>query len=425
MIFKPKQKAWVDAAAAMGFPAGSVVGYPEIDSVCESMGGVTRPWWLINDANFRAGRGKFMIPAEGAPSLTQVDKANANVAAPTVASPEMAAAVAPMTAAPAPAPMPIPNVVQLGKASSLTESAIPSKFGNYVPFGHFKDVSTILASRMFYPTFITGLSGNGKTMMVEQACAKAKRELFRVNITIETDEDDLLGGFRLHNGETVWFDGPVVEAMRRGAVLLLDEVDLASNRIMCLQPVLEGKAILLKKINEIVTPAPGFTILATANTKGKGSEDGRFIGTNILNEAFLERFPITLEQEYPTPAVEKKIVAKELESAGRPDEEFALRLTAWSDIIRKTFYEGGVDEIIATRRLVHIAKAYGIFGDRLKAVKMALNRFDEETKEAFLDLYTKLDENVGEEDAELASQAAVEDAAQMEGNEEGSGLTPF
>ena len=419
MMFKPKQKAWIDAAAAMGFPEGSVVGYPEIDSVCESMGGATRPWWIINNADFRAGRGKFMIPVEGAPV---VPAAAPVVAAP--AAPAMAAAAAPLPMA-APAPMPIPNVVQLGKASSLTESAIPSKFGNYVPFGHFKDVSTILASRMFYPTFITGLSGNGKTMMVEQACAKAKRELFRVNITIETDEDDLLGGFRLHNGETVWFDGPVVEAMRRGAVLLLDEVDLASNRIMCLQPVLEGKPILLKKINEIVTPAPGFTILATANTKGKGSEDGRFIGTNILNEAFLERFPITLEQEYPSPAVEKKIVAKELESAGRPDEEFAVQLTAWSDIIRKTFYEGGVDEIIATRRLVHIAKAYGIFGDRLKAVKMALNRFDEETKDAFLDLYTKLDENVDKEQSELDEMAAVEDAAQMEGNEEDSGLTPF
>ena len=424
MIFKPKQKAWVDAAATLGFPAGTVVGYPEIDSICESMGGVTRPWWIINDANFRAGRGKFMIPAEGAPSLSQAIKAPLPIMMSEV-TPEMAAAVAPMTAAPAPAPMPIPNVVQLGKASSMTDSAVPAKFGNYVPFGHFKDVSTILASRMFYPTFITGLSGNGKTMMVEQACARANRELFRVNITIETDEDDLLGGFRLHNGETVWFDGPVVEAMRRGAVLLLDEVDLASNRIMCLQPVLEGKAILLKKINEIVTPAPGFTILATANTKGKGSDDGRFIGTNILNEAFLERFPITLEQEYPTPAVEKKIVAKELESAGRPDEEFATQLTAWSDIIRKTFYEGGVDEIIATRRLVHIAKAYGIFGDRLKAVKMALNRFDEETKEAFLDLYTKLDDKVDKEQSELDEMAAVEDAAQMEGNEEDRGLTPF
>ena len=423
MMFKPKQKAWVDAAAAMGFPAGSVVGYPEIDSVCESMGGATRPWWIINNKDFRAGRGKFMIPVEGAPVVPAAAPA---VVAPAVA-PEMAAAAAAAPMAAAPAPMPIPNVVQLGKASSLTDSAVPEKFGNYVPFGHFKDVATILASRMFYPTFITGLSGNGKTMMVEQACAKAKRELFRVNITIETDEDDLLGGFRLHNGETVWFDGPVGEAMRRGAVLLLDEVDLASNRIMCLQPVLEGKPILLKKINEIVTPAPGFTILATANTKGKGSEDGRFIGTNILNEAFLERFPITLEQEYPSVAVEKKIVAKELVSAGRPDEEFAVQLTAWSDIIRKTFYEGGVDEIIATRRLVHIAKAYGIFGDRLKAVKMALNRFDAETKEAFLDLYTKLDEKAtaSGEDEELASQKAVEDAAQLEGNEEDSGLTPF
>jgi MoxR-like ATPase len=421
MIFKPKQKAWIDAAAAMGFPQGSVVGYPEIDSVCDSMGGVTRPWWIINNTDFRAGRGKFMIPVEGAPMVPSVGVAPTPAGVPL---PAMAAAAAPMMAVPAPAPMPLPTVVQLGKASSLTESAIPAKFANYVPFGHFKDVSTILASRMFYPTFITGLSGNGKTLMVEQACAKAKRELFRVNITIETDEDDLLGGFRLHNGETVWFDGPVVEAMRRGAVLLLDEVDLASNRIMCLQPVLEGKAILLKKINEIVTPAPGFTILATANTKGKGSEDGRFIGTNILNEAFLERFPITLEQEYPSPAVEKKIVAKELESAGRADEEFAVQLTAWSDIIRKTFYEGGVDEIIATRRLVHIAKAYGIFGDRLKAVKMALNRFDEETKDAFLDLYTKLDENVDKDAKELDEMGAVEDAAQMEGNED-SGLTPF
>ena len=225
----------------------------------------------------------------------------------------------------------------------------------------------------------------------------------------------------------MWFDGPVVEAMRRGAVLLLDEVDLGDEKLMCLQPILEGKPILLKKINEIVKPAPGFTILATANTKGKGSDDGRFVGTNIMNEAMLERFPITMEQEYPSMAVERKIVKKELTSAGRPDDDFAEKLVAWADIIRKTFYEGGVDEIIATRRLVHIAKAYGIFGDRLKAVKMALNRFDAETKEAFLDLYTKLDEKAtaSGEDEELASQKAVEDAAQMEGNEEDSGLTPF
>ena len=227
MIFKPKQKAWVEAAAAAGHPAGSVVGYPEIDAVCESMGGATRPWWLINNSDFRAGRGKFMIPHEGAPTVAAAPSG----AAPSAPAPEMAATVTPITAAP-PAP------VVLAKASGMTDSAIPAKFGNYVPFGYFKDVEQIVSSRMFYPTFITGLSGNGKTLMIEQACAKAKRELFRVNITIETDEDDLLGGFRLHNGETVWFDGPIVEAMRRGGVVLLDEVDLASNKIMCLQPVL-------------------------------------------------------------------------------------------------------------------------------------------------------------------------------------------
>ena len=417
MIFKPKQKAWVEGAAAAGFPAGTVVGYAEIDSICESMGGVTRPWWLINDKNFRAGRGKFMIPAEGAPSLTQVDMANAKKEATNVVPSVPNAPVVHDTPVHGPS-----NVVSLAKASSGIDAAgaIPDKFPNFVPFGHFKDVKSILESRMFYPLFVTGLSGNGKTMMVEQVCARSKREMFRVNITIETDEDDLLGGFRLHEGETVWFDGPVVEAMRRGAVLLLDEVDLASNKIMCLQPVLEGKPILLKKINEIVKPAPGFTIVATANTKGQGDDAGRFIGTNILNEAFLERFPITLDQEYPTAATERKILNKELESAGRPDEDFAKKLVDWADVIRKTFYEGGCDDIITTRRLTHITKAYGIFGDRNKAVTCCLNRFDVETKESFLDLYSKVDENL--ESAEVEDMARVEDEAQMEGNDD---LTPF
>ena len=386
MNFKPKQKAWVDAANAAGFPAGSIVGYPEIDIVCEAMGGVTRPWWIINNTEFRAGRGQFMIPVEGAASVPSATATPPTAGVPLV-SPEMAATVTPITAAV------IPPTVVLAKASAMTACAIPEKFANYVPFGHFKDVATIIGSRMFYPVFITGLSGNGKTLMVEQVCAKAKRELFRVNITKLTDEDDLLGGFRLVDGETCWFDGPVIEAMRRGAVLLLDEVDLGDEKLMCLQPVLEGKPILLKKINEIVAPAAGFTILATANTKGKGSDDGRFIGTHVMNEAFLERFPITIEQEYPSVAVEKKIVTKELESAGRPDPDFAEKLVNWADIIRKTFYEGGVDEIIATRRLVHIAKAYGIFADRLKAVTFCLNRFDDETKESFMDLYTKVDEH--------------------------------
>jgi hypothetical protein len=417
MIFKPKQRAWVDGAAAAGFPAGTVIGYAEIDSICESMGGVTRPWWLINDANFRAGRGKFMIPEEGAPSLTQVDKANAKKEATNVVPRVPNAPVVHDTSVHAPS-----NVVSLAKASSGIDAggAIPERFANFVPFGHFKDVKAILESRMFYPLFITGLSGNGKTMMVEQVCSRIKREMFRVNITIETDEDDLLGGFRLHEGETVWFDGPVVEAMRRGAVLLLDEVDLASNKIMCLQPVLEGKPILLKKINEIVKPAPGFTIVATANTKGQGDDAGRFIGTNILNEAFLERFPITLDQEYPTSATERKILNKELESAGRPDEDFAKKLVDWADVIRKTYYEGGCEDIITTRRLTHITKAYGIFGDRNKAVTCCLNRFDIETKESFLDLYSKVDENL--EEAEVEDMARVEDEAQMEGNDE---LTPF
>jgi MoxR-like ATPase len=423
MIFKPKQKAWIDAAAAAGFPAGTVVGYPEIDAVCDTMGGVTRPWWIINNAEFRAGRGKFMIPVEGAPAVPVVA---APVAAAVAVAPEMVATV---TALPTAAPAP----VTLAKASAMTASAVPEKFGNYVPFGHFKDVETIVASRMFYPVFITGLSGNGKTLMVEQVCAKAKRELFRVNITKLTDEDDLLGGFRLVDGETVWFDGPVIEAMRRGAVLLLDECDLGDEKLMCLQPVLEGKPILLKKINEIVAPAAGFTILATANTKGKGSDDGRFIGTNVMNEAFLERFPITIEQEYPSVTVEKKIVTKELVSAGRPDSEFAEKLVNWADIIRKTFYEGGVDEIIATRRLVHIAKAYGIFADRLKAVTFCLNRFDDETKESFMDLYTKVDENAVavdvdeeavQEHDDIAAEAAMEDAGNSISSD-ADDLTPF
>ena len=420
MIFKEKQRAWVDAAAALGHPAGSVVGYPEIDAICESMGGVTRPWWLINDKSFRAGRGRFTIPVEGAPS-TASPVAPAGPAPLYAFERVRADAIAP----PAPiAPAPAVDPVVLAKASSMVESAIPARFENYVPFGYFKDVTLLVSSGMFYPTFITGLSGNGKTLMVEQACARSKRECFRVNITKLTDEDDLLGGFRLHNGETVWFDGPVVEAMRRGAVLLLDEVDLGDEKLMCLQPILEGKPILLKKINEIVKPAPGFTILATANTKGKGSDDGRFVGTNIMNEAMLERFPITMEQEYPSMAVERKIVKKELASAGRPDDDFAEKLVAWADIIRKTFYEGGVDEVIATRRLVHIAKAYGIWADRMKAITYCLNRFDEETKSSFMDLYTKVDENAsGNADSDEA-EAASEDAGNSN-TETDEDLTPF
>ena len=290
----------------------------------------------------------------------------------------------------------ISNVIEFPKTE--TESYVPSKVKGYVKFGHYNDIKTIAKSGQFYPIFITGLSGNGKTMMIEQVHAEIKKELFRVNITIETDEDDMIGHYALVDGRTVWQDGPVTMAMERGATLLLDEVDLASNKIMCLQPVLEGNPLLIKKEGRIVRPAAGFTVMATANTKGKGSEDGRFIGTNILNEAFLERFPVTVEQEYPSVSVEKKIVIKLMENLGCVDEEYAGKLVDWADLIRKTFYDGGVDEIIATRRLVHIVHAFAIFKDRMKAIAMCVARFDDQTKEVFMDLYSKLDEKVSVEE---------------------------
>ena len=271
----------------------------------------------------------------------------------------------------------------------VQQSLIPQKDSNFVQFGNFKDLKNIIGSRSFFPVFITGLSGNGKTMGVEQSCAQLNRELIRVNITIETDEDDLIGGFRLVDGNTVWHNGPVIEALERGAVLLLDEIDLASNKILCLQSVLEGKGVFLKKIGKYVKPAPGFTVVATANTKGKGSDDGRFIGTNVLNEAFLERFPITFEQSYPTVATEVKILNNICS-----DETFCKHLSDWADIIRKTFYDGGVDEVISTRRLVHIVQAFNIFGDKMKSIQVCLNRFDDETKQAFMDLYDKVDADV-------------------------------
>ena len=285
-------------------------------------------------------------------------------------------------------------------APAVQQNLIPSKDDNYVPFGNFTDVKKIIQSGIFYPTFITGLSGNGKTFSVEQACAALNRELIRVNITIETDEDDLIGGFRLVDGNTVWHNGPVVEALERGAVLLLDEVDLASNKILCLQSILEGKGIFLKKTGRYVQPAAGFNVIATANTKGKGSEDGRFIGTNVLNEAFLERFALTFEQEYPTPAVETKILLRVAASVGKHDEEFCTNLANWADIIRKTFKDGGIDEVISTRRLVHIIRAYAIWNDRMKAIKVCVNRFDEETKQSFIELYDKIDADVNTDEEE-------------------------
>ena len=286
------------------------------------------------------------------------------------------------------------TVVNLVATNMEKQNLVPSKFEGFVPWGHFKDIKQIVKSGIFYPVFVTGLSGNGKTLMIEQVHADMNKELIRVNITIETDEDDLLGGFRLVNGETKFVPGPVIEAMEKGCTLLLDECDLGSNKLMCLQPVLEGKGVYLKKVNKWVTPKDGFNVMATANTKGKGSDDGRFIGTNILNEAFLERFAITIEQPYPASSVEQKIVLGSMKKYGSVDEDFAKNLVTWSEVIRKTFFDGGVDELISTRRLDHIAKSFSIFKDKKKSIELCVARFDDDTKDSFLDLYSKIDAGI-------------------------------
>jgi len=342
----------------------------EINDLVKS-GEISNPSWLKSD-KYKVSRGVYSLPIAGndfSPTLTDVPLVDESPKSEVVSK---AAFV----------------------VSSLIGNIVPDKDPVFVPWGYFKDIKKIVSSKAFYPIFVTGLSGNGKTMNVSQACAAANRECIRVNITIETDEDDLLGGYRLQDGQTVWQDGPVIEAMKRGALLLLDEIDLASNKIMCLQPILEGNGVFLKKINQFVKPEKGFNVIATANTKGQGSDDGKFIGTNILNEAFLERFPITIEQAYPTNKIETKILLnvmsdKKLTSA--VDSEFATSLVTWADIIRKTYYEGGVDELISTRRLVHIVEAFSIFKNKMKAIEMCTNRFDLDTKTSFLDLYTKID----------------------------------
>lgn len=348
----------------------------ELKEVASTFGMKYAPQWLVKNPANKVGRALFKLPTDG--EITETTKS-----------------VAPKTET-------IQNTETKQEAayvvSSLTGDIIPEKDPNFVTFGDYSSVKSIIASKKFYPIFITGLSGNGKTLGVTQACAEKKREMIRVNITIETDEDDLLGGYRLRDGQTVWQNGPVIEAMERGAVLLLDEIDLASNKIMCLQPILEGNGVFVKKINKFVKPALGFTVVATANTKGKGSEDGQFIGTNVLNEAFLERFPITFEQKYPSVKIETKIISKMLETENAKDDEYASNLVNWADIIRKTYSEGGVDEIISTRRLVHIAKAYSIFKNKLKAVEVCTNRFDDDTKQSFIDLYTKIDSGVSVEE---------------------------
>jgi len=379
MSLSKRKQNYVNALAAAG--CTSPVSRQDLIAACENTGIYTcPPSWITQDSTRKAGRGLYDLP--------ELD----------FASPKEALTPAPAPAACAPVPAVAPqgavesvSAVSANFAMGMTggerATLIPPCFDAYVAWGHFSDVEKIVRSRSFYPIFVTGLSGNGKTLMVEQVCAKLKRECYRVNITRQTDEDDLLGGFRLINGNTVWCDGPVVAAMKNGGVLLLDEIDLGSANMMCLQPVLEGKGVFLKKIGQWVTPAAGFTVFATANTKGKGSDDGRFVGTGIMNEAMLDRFPVTLEQPYATKATEKKILKK----AGCTDAEFSEHLTAWADIIRKSFYEGAVDEVISTRRLVDIVNANIIFNDKAKSISMCLARFDDETKEAFMSLYGKVD----------------------------------
>ena len=363
-------------------------------------GTIKNPSWLKQD-QYKVARGVYTLPIDGNDISSQVkeeiqSELPKNETAPVNDTVNQAAYI----------------------VSSLTGNIVPTKDPVFVPWGYFKDIKSIVSSKQFYPIFVTGLSGNGKTMNVSQACAQAKRECIRVNITIETDEDDLLGGYRLQDGQTVWQNGPVIEAMERGAILLLDEIDLASNKIMCLQPILEGNGVFLKKINKFVKPAPGFNVIATANTKGQGSEDGKFIGTNILNEAFLERFPITVEQAYPTNKIESKILLNVMSEKGltkKDDEKFATNLITWADIIRKTFYEGGVDEIISTRRLVHIVEAYTIFKNKMKAIEMCTNRFDVDTKTSFMDLYSKVD---GGEDVSTWNSPVLEDEPDSDDSEE-------
>jgi len=292
-------------------------------------------------------------------------------------------------------------------------SLVPAKMSNFVPFGNFKDIKQIIDSGIFFPVFITGLSGNGKTLMVEQVCAQLKREMFRVNITVETDEDDLIGGHTLVDGNLQYREGPVLKAMRKGAVLLLDEVDLGGNKLMCLQSILEGKGYLIKKTGEYIFPAPGFTIIATANTKGQGNEDGKFIGTQIMNEAMLERFAVTVEQTYPNVAVEKTILQKEMALSGEVDGEFVQKLTDWADVIRRTYMDGAIEEVISTRRLVHIVRAFRMFNDKMKSIAMCLNRFDNETRDSFLDLYTKVDENALEGEGNIVDEMLPEEYSEQ------------
>ena len=424
MSFTKKQEMFRTAAVTWSTENNknlSSVTKTDLSEIADSIG-MAFPHWITRVPTYKVGRGTWFVPVDDNTASTVKAKAPVKVES---GSPESAGKADDSVVISADEIVKAavvddrPTTVEMTKGTTSVVTNVPDKDPLFVPFGNFSDVESIFKSNMFYPVYVTGLSGNGKTFMIEQAAAKASRELFRVNITVETDEDDLLGGFRLVNGETVWFDGPVVEAMRKGAILLLDEVDLASTKIMCLQPILEGKGVFLKKINEFVDCAPGFNIVATANTKGKGDDTGNFIGAGVLNEAFLERFPITVEQEYPTNAVEKKILGKVFDKLNISDSEFIDKLVSWADIIRKTYMEGAIDQLITTRRLVHISNAYAIFNmDRMKAIIMCVNRFDEETKVAMTDLYTKVD-------AEATATAPITPITETETTESDDNDCPF
>lgn len=355
------------------------------------------PRWLMTK-DFTVGRGVYTTVAAAFGESSDSAKVD-----PTKPFPPFKKAVKPVAqAVAAQETAEVENVIPMAKPARKTatisigeqgeESFVPERYTNFVPFGNYDDVYRVIKSRLFYPVFITGLSGNGKTMMVEQACAALKREMIRVQITPETDEDDLIGGFRLIDGETVWFDGPVTIAAIRGAVCLIDEIDYGTGKISCLQGILEGKGIHLKKVNRFVPLTPGFNIISTANTKGRGAEENgaRYVNTQILNEALLERFGITLEQEWPTMKTEVRILEKELSSLGRPDEDFATTLVKWAEVIRRSFEANGIEDVISTRRLVHIVRAFAVFGDKQKAVEKCVTRFDRQTRDSFIELYTKI-----------------------------------
>ena len=380
MSLSNKQQNFIDAMVASGTPVSDSYSRSDLNELANSIGMKYAPAWIVQDSSRRAERGHFYLPEYTGGDATAIRGTKTKS---TVVTKDE----------PAPAPTPVVNAI-MGMTAGERRSLVPNKMSDYVAWGHFKNVEKVIRSNFFAPIFLTGMSGNGKTTMIEQACAKAKRECFRVNITTETDEDDLIGGFRLVSGETKFVYGPVVEAMQRGSVLLLDEIDLASSKIMCLQPVLEGKGVFVKKTGEWISPKQGFTVIATANTKGKGDSDGRYIGTNILNEAFLDRFDWTMEQQYAPRKTEKKILLKKMEKFNHVDDDFAEHLTSWAEITRKAFLEGAIDEIITTRRLENICKAFSIFKNRATALDLALARFDNETQEAFRNLYDKVDESM-------------------------------